>query len=124
MHDQDVRRAVDRPGGYDTPVAEHVLALFGGALPMVWGKRVGAPVGAVGRLVLSDRPGWQHTARVGEDGRAVRDDAATPTTEVALTAEDYVVLSGGRRGVEATDPEISGDEELGRRLLASLAVTP
>ena len=60
----------------------------------------------------------------GEDGRAVRDDAATPTTEVALSAEDYVVLSGGRRGVEATDPEISGDEELGRRLLASLAVTP
>ena len=45
-------------------------------------------------------------------------------TEVALSAEDYVVLSGGRRGVEATDPEISGDEELGRRLLASLAVTP
>jgi uncharacterized protein (TIGR03083 family) len=124
MHDQDVRRAVDRPGGYDTPVAEHVLAIFGGALPMVWGKRVGAPVGSVLRLVLSDVPGWQHTFRIGDDGRAVRDHAATPTTLVTLTAEDYVVLSGGRRGVETTSPAISGDEDLGRRLLASLAVTP
>lgn len=124
MHDQDVRRAVDRPGGYDSPVTEHVLGLFGRALPMVWGKRVGAPVGATLRLVLADAPGWEHTFRIGDDGRAVRDHAAAPTTQVTLTAEDYVVLSGGRRGPEATAAQVDGDEDLGRRLLSSLAVTP
>jgi hypothetical protein len=67
--------------------------------------------------------------RVGEDGRAApvpdeADEAAAPTTAVTLTPEDFVVLGGGRRGAEHTRPVIEGDEELGRRLLASLAVTP
>jgi hypothetical protein len=79
-------------------------------------------VGAVLRLTLSDRPRSQHTFRVGDDGRAVRDHSATPTTTVTMSAEDYVVLSGGRRA--ASDVRIEGDQELGQKLLSSLAVTP
>jgi uncharacterized protein (TIGR03083 family) len=124
MHEQDIRRAVDRPGGYDGPVAEHVLGMFGQALPMVWGKRVGAPVGAAALITLSDRPPTRWMAVVGEDGRARIDDASDPAVTLRLSTEDYVVLSGGRREPEATTALVEGDETLGHKLLGSLAVTP
>jgi uncharacterized protein (TIGR03083 family) len=129
MHEQDIRRAVDRPGGYDSPAAAHVLRVLGRALPMVVGKRLAPPPGTTVRLDIPEAGlGW--TVRVGDDGRAapVADgslpEAERPTTTVTLTPEDFVVLGGGRRGPEATRPLIEGDEELGLRLLACLAVTP
>ena len=125
MHEQDVRRAIDRPGGYDTPAAAHVMRVLGRALPMVVGKRLAPPPGTTVRLVVPEA-GLAWTVRVGEDGRAapVTDPDEIPGTTVALTPEDFVVLGGGRRGPETTHPLIEGDEELGRRLLACLAVTP
>jgi len=124
MHEQDVRRAINRPGGYDTPAAQHVLTVLGMGLPMVVGKRVAPPAGTTVRLSLPDA-GLSWTLRVGEDGRATRvEDETTPTTSVALSPEDFVVLAGGRRAPETTRPVIDGDEDLGRRLLQSLAVTP
>ena len=124
MHDQDVRRAIGRPGGYDSPVARHVLATFGRALPMVVGKRLAPASGTTVRVALTDSAlCW--TVGVGEDGRAgPAEDGAPATTSVALSAEDFVVLAGGRRPPEATHPVIEGDQELGLRLLHSLRVTP
>ncbi len=116
MHAQDVRRAIGRPGDHDSPAAHHVLGVFARALPMVVGKRLAPPVGTVVRVQVPEA-GMARTVRVGEDGRAaaVRDPQdSTPTTSVTLTVEDFVVLAGGRRGVEATTPVIEGDEELGR----------
>jgi uncharacterized protein (TIGR03083 family) len=124
MHEQDVRRAVARPGGYDSPVAEHVLSTFGRALPMVVGKRVAAPRGAALRLAVPEA-GLCWTVGVGEDGRAaLLGDETTPTASVTLCPQDFVVLAGGRRAPESTEPLIEGDEELGHRLLHSLTVTP
>ncbi len=125
MHEQDVRRAIDRPGGYDCAAATHVLQTFGKALPMVVGKRVGPPPGTTVRLEVPDA-GLSWSVRVGDDGRAaaVDDDAGPATATVTLSPEDFIVLAGGRRAPEVTDPRLSGDEELGRRLLAALAVTP
>ncbi|MCW2761638.1 MAG: maleylpyruvate isomerase family mycothiol-dependent enzyme [Marmoricola sp.] len=124
MHEQDVRRAIDRPGGFDSPVAEHVLRVFGRALPMVVGKRVAPPPGTAVRLAVPDA-GLCWTVAVGEDGRAAPvGDEASATTTVTLSPEDFVVLAGGRRAPEATRPVIEGDQEIGRHLLHSLAVTP
>ena len=124
MHEQDIRRALDRPGGYDSPAAHHVLEVFGRALPMVVGKRLAPPAGTVVRLEVPDA-GLRWTVRVGEDGRAGPvDDDVRPTATVALDAEELVVLAGGRRSPAATRPRIEGDEELGRRLLAALVITP
>jgi uncharacterized protein (TIGR03083 family) len=128
MHGQDIRRAVGRPGDYDSPAAQHVMSVFGRALPMVVGKRLAPPAGTAVRVEVPDAGlGW--TVQVGDDGRAAQLDeaaaaVATPTTTVALSPEDFVLLAGGRRGPEATAAVIEGDEELGRRLLTSLAVTP
>jgi len=124
MHEQDIRRAIGRPGGYSSPAAAHVLDVFGQALPMVVGKRVAPPVGTTVTLEVPDA-GLSWTVRVGDDGRcAPVDEATTSTTTVRLSPEDFVVLAGGRRTPDATQPKIEGDEDLGHQLLRVLAVTP
>jgi uncharacterized protein (TIGR03083 family) len=124
MHEQDIRRATGRPGGYDRPAAAHTLRRLAGALPMVLGKRVGAGAGTSVRIDVSDA-GASWSVAVGEDGRAARVERLDePTALITLTAEEFVVLAGGRRGVEATSPVIVGDAELAQAVLSQLAVTP
>jgi uncharacterized protein (TIGR03083 family) len=124
MHEQDIRRAIGRPGGYSSPAAAHVMDVFGQALPMVVGKRVAPPVGTTVTLEVPEAGvGW--TVRIGEDGRCVPvEDATAATTTVRLSPEDFIVLAGGRRTPDATQPKIEGDADLAQRLLQSLAVTP
>jgi uncharacterized protein (TIGR03083 family) len=124
MHEQDIRRAIGRPGGFDTPAARHTLAVFGAALPMVVGKRVAPPVGTTVEVDVPDA-GQTWTVAVAEGGRAAAvAPTPAPTVRITLSAEDFVVLAGGRRGVEATSARIEGDVELGHAVLANLAVTP
>src|SRR4051794_18063392 len=124
MHEQDVRRAIARPGGYDCPAAAHVLRTFARSLPMVVGKRVAPPPGTIVHLAIPEAGlGW--SVRVSHDGRAaLLDDDGEATASVALRPEDYVVLAGGRRPLHTTQPHVTGDEKLARRVLESLAVTP
>ncbi len=124
MHEQDIRRATGRPGGYDSPAAAHVISTLGRALPMVVGKRLSPPPGTTVRVQVPDA-GEEWTVRVGEDGRAgLETPDVEATTTARLSPEDFVVLAGGRRTPEETTAHVSGDEELGRRLLAKLAITP
>ncbi|RNL77733.1 maleylpyruvate isomerase family mycothiol-dependent enzyme [Nocardioides marmorisolisilvae] len=124
MHSQDIRRAIGRPGGYDGTPAAHVISKFGGALAMVLGKRVAPPVGTSVRIEVPEA-GQSWTAQIGEDGRAAFVDAVqAPTVAITLSPEDFVVLSGGRRGVDATTPSYAGDAELGRAVLSNFSVTP
>lgn len=124
MHEQDIRRAIGRPGGYDTAAARHTLEVFGQALPMVVGKRVAPPAGTTVRVDVPDA-GQTWTVAIGDDGRAALvEPAEQPTTRITLSAEDFVVLAGGRRDPAATDAKIEGDTALGRAVLANLAVTP
>ena len=123
MHEQDIRRAIGRPGGFDSPAARHTVAAFGLALPMVVGKRVSPPPGTTIQVDVPDaQQSW--TVRMGDGGRAaIVDPTDSPTVRITLVAEDFIVLAGGRRTAEATDPTIEGDAELGRAVLDNLAVT-
>ena len=124
MHSQDIRRAIGRPGGFDTPAARHSIDVFGQALPMVVGKRVAPPAGTTVQVDVPDAErSW--TVVVGDDGRAASTDRVeNPTVRLTLSAEDFVVLAGGRRTVADTRAEIEGDAEIGASVLANLAVTP
>ena len=124
MHEQDIRRAIDRPGNYDSPAAAHTIDVLGRGLGMVVGKRVAPPAGTTVTVDVPEaRRSW--TVQVGEDGRAHRvADVEEATATITLGAEDFVVLAGGRRTREATTPAIAGDELLARQVLEAMAVTP
>ena len=125
VHEQDMRRAVDRPGDLDSPAAELSLQMMVDVLPYIFGKKVGAPDGSTLVLVLTG-PLARTTAVGVVDGRArVLDDAPEPpTVTVRLDAEAFTRLACGR-----TDPAealvvgavaIDGDVELGGRIVHEL----
>jgi uncharacterized protein (TIGR03083 family) len=126
MHEQDVRRAVGRPGGFDTPGAAHTVAMFTRSFPYAVGKKVAPPAGTTVVLDVTGVSPVHVAVEVDESGRAsvLTADPGSPTVSLRMDVESFVVLAGGRRPVDSVDVQVSGDEELGRRVLAALAVTP
>jgi len=126
MHQQDIRRAVDKPGGLAGPGGAHALATFSRSVPYVVGKRVGPPPGTTVVLdITGDHPATLGVA-IGSDGRASRLDTIPhdPTARIDMDFETFIVLSGGRRTPDQVAATVTGDTELGDAVLANLAVTP
>ncbi|MGN6162054.1 MAG: maleylpyruvate isomerase family mycothiol-dependent enzyme [Marmoricola sp.] len=123
MHEQDIRRAIGRPGGYDSPAAAHTIRRLAGGLPLVLGKRVAPPAGTSVRIDIDDA-GVSLGAIVGEDGRAKFTVVDEPTARIAMSAETFVVLAGGRRSPDGAETKVSGDEALAKAVLENLAITP
>ncbi len=124
MHEQDIRRAVDLPGGMDSAGARHTAAYLAESLGLILAKRVGASAGTTAVL---DVGGQQPVAFVVTDagrGEPMPTIPADPTVCMRLEREAFVVLAGGRRDADPGSVEITGDEALGRRILDSFAVTP
>ncbi len=127
MHEQDIRRALDRPGGWDSPGAFVTLATFRAALPFVVGKRVRPVPGSSVAVVVSGPSGTEETAvRMDDDGRARVTDSlgGEPTARLSMSVDDFVLACGGRRPVEALSVDVEGDRELGDRVLRAMSVTP
>jgi uncharacterized protein (TIGR03083 family) len=127
MHEQDVRRALDMPGNLDSAPAIHAADYLMESLPYVVAKRAQAPAGTVVRLEVAGHE--PVTAVVGEDGRgrlgtADSPDDGEPTVTLEMDRETFTVLAGGRRAAGPGDVRVSGDAELGERVLAALGVTP
>ena len=124
MHEQDIRRATDRPGHLDTVAARHVVDVFARRLGYVWSKKVGALPGESAAVELTDT-GNRFAVAVGEDGRglATRDGSSADTT-LRMDLETFVVLCGGRRAPESQHVEVLGDPDLGGRLRRRLCMTP
>lgn len=122
MHEQDVRRAVGRPGGLDAPAAQHTVEYLLESLAMVLAKRAGAPAGTT--LVVEVEGSAAAAFGVGRDGKGARLPAVPeePTVLLRLSREDFVVLAGGRHRSPAV--VVEGDGELASRVLGSMAVTP
>jgi uncharacterized protein (TIGR03083 family) len=128
MHEQDIRRAVGRPGGLDSAGAVHVAGVFARALPMVVGKRAQAQPGQSVVLEVADAPAGvlpRIAVEVGADGRARPvEPPADPTATLRLPFEDWLRACGGRCGADEVAAALEGDQALGRRVLEGLAVTP
>jgi uncharacterized protein (TIGR03083 family) len=132
MHEQDIRRVLDRPGDLDGPAVEPALARFRAALPAVVGKRAGAPDGA--RIVMRTTGPTEIELGLLVEGRARLVEPAEvaswdePTVVVTLPFAALAALGGGRWDRERAEATGSvayeGDVELGRRVLESLAFTP
>ncbi len=125
MHEQDIRRAVGRPGGLDSPAAAHTAGVFARGLGYVVGKRVGPPGGTTVVLDVGGPHPFHTAVVVGDDGRAATvADPLNPTVTLRMDFESYVVLSGGRRRPADVPVEVEGDQELGQQVLGALALTP
>jgi uncharacterized protein (TIGR03083 family) len=123
MHEQDVRRAVGRPGNLDGAPARHAADYLAEGLGFVLGKKVGAPTGT---SLLLDLAGSEPFAfEIDENGRGQRvDPPADPTVTLSMDRESYIRLAGGRCAAEPGRVTVLGDEELGAQVLANLATTP
>jgi uncharacterized protein (TIGR03083 family) len=126
VHEQDVRRALDRPGGGGNRASAISLDRVQGAMPFVVGKKAGCGNGTVVRFEV-DGPG--HDARIVtiavEGGRArPAGDDVTPATTLSLTSIDFVRLGCGRTSAEEVEAaggvEVGGDAVLGRRVLGAM----
>lgn len=120
IHEQDVRRAVGRPGGWDGPAAELAQARLVRAL-RDWTDEVPA---AAGRTVLLAISGPHPSSTVLPLGGEHHAD--TPDVAIRTDAETFLRLTAGRAGYDqvADRVAIEGDEVLGAELCRHMAVTP
>ena len=89
MHEQDVRRAVGRPGGMDSPAARHTADYLGESLGYVLAKRVGAPAGTTAVLEVAGSAPIAFAVNDAGRGERLADQPADPT--VRLRTEPGVV---------------------------------
>jgi uncharacterized protein (TIGR03083 family) len=125
-HEQDVRRALGRPGGRNGVGEQAVLDRCERTMPYVVGKRVAPPDGTTVRFVVTGVLGRQVVVAVA-DGRAVAvpADASVATTTLIVDQETFWRLGFGRvsppRAVAAGQARVVGDIALGHRVLGSMA---
>ena len=124
MHEQDVRRAVGRPGNLDSPPAQHTADYQLEALGFVLAKRAGAPPGTTAVFEVDGSDPAAFTVNDAGRGQALPEPPAEPDVRLKMDRESFIVLSGGRRAPEPGRVQIEGDQELGQRILDNMATTP
>jgi uncharacterized protein (TIGR03083 family) len=129
IHEQDVRRALDRPGGSGNQASAMALDQAQRVMPMVVGKRAACPDGTVVRFAITGPPGDARSFDIGVEGgraRPVADDAA-PTIVLEMSSLDFARLCCGR--ASAQDVEAAGgiseqgDAVLGHQVLGAMNFT-
>lgn len=119
LHEQDMRRAVGKPGNLDGPGAGHTIDRLIRTLPIVVGKRAATPEG---RAVVIDITGGvqRHIVCEVREGRAVLvgEPTTAPLAKITLDTEAFVVLASGRRTSADVTAEVSGDSVVAARVLS------
>lgn len=127
-HEQDIRRALGRPGHLEGPAPTAAIARLVSSFGYVVGKRVAPPDGSTVVLDMAP-PAARRVALVMSDGRArPTDPPADPTVRIAIDPEAYACLTTGRwtadHALASRRVTFAGDEALGRRVVGNLSITP
>jgi uncharacterized protein (TIGR03083 family) len=120
-HEQDIRRATGRPGHSQGPAADEAVGYFIRFLPYVVGKRAAAPDGSKVVFRIGGRDPVVVQVAGGRGGLAADPDGATVTLVIPVTT--FAALAAGRSDVP-DDAGISGDRQLGQRVLDSMGFMP
>ena len=125
-HEQDVRRALDRPGGRNGAGETLVLERCAGAMAYVAGKKVKPPEGSTILFEVSGESGRQVPVTM-EGGRArVAPEVPTdPTVTLTMDQETFWRLGFGRTTAAEVlacgQVDVVGDVALGHRVLESMS---
>ncbi len=127
VHEQDVRRALDRPGGTGNRASAMSLSRVQGAMPFVVGKKAGCADGTSVRFEVSGpgADGRAFTVEVARGrAREVDGGGGVPTATLAMSGLDFVRLGCGRVTATALEAaaatSVSGDDAVGRRVLDAM----
>ena len=125
VHEQDIRRAIGRPGHMEGPVAQHSIDRCALAMPYVLARRASAPDGATAVFRITGDAGQTVSVQV-QERRGSRLDSKPPTPTVTLTmdAETFACLGCGRWNPEAVLSQgkvaIEGDNALGEAIVRGM----
>lgn len=122
MHEQDIRRAVGRPGHLSCAAAAHTVDRLLLTIPIVVGKRAQTP--EAGAVVLDVTGGVErHVVAEVRGGRAAIVDtpSAAPLASVTMDTETFLILAGGRRPYAdvAGNVTLGGDTDLAERVVSN-----
>jgi uncharacterized protein (TIGR03083 family) len=125
VHEQDIRRALDAPGGLEGPVAQHAFGRHAGAMPFIVGKKAGAPDGTT--VVFDVQGPAGGTVAVGvEGGRAkpLAEAPSDPTVRLTMDLATFNALCTGRwdpaEALEKGRVSFDGDADIGRRIVQQM----
>ncbi len=124
-HEQDMRRALGRPGDTGSRAARHTLDTMATAMPFVVGKKAAAPDGSTVVFSLTE-PLARTVAIEVVDGRARPMDAAPaePTVRITMGTETFERVGCGRvdpaTALAGGAVTFDGDEAVGRRVVAEM----
>lgn len=124
MHEQDVRRAVGRPGNLDSPAARHTTDYLAEAFGYVLAKKAGAPAGTTAVLEVEGSAPVAFTVNDAGRGEQLPEVLDDVTVRLSMDRETFIVLAGGRRAAAPGAVRVSGDPGLGQRLVERMATTP
>ncbi|MFC5179749.1 maleylpyruvate isomerase family mycothiol-dependent enzyme [Actinomadura harenae] len=124
-HEQDIRRAVGRPGNLDAPAAARMFQVVERGLPMIVGKRAGASPGTAVTFEVSGPFAFTRHVEVAPDGRAAfTEEARDGATVLRMDWETFVRLVTGRCTSADVTVGASGDEELAARVAGAMSLAP
>lgn len=124
-HEQDIRRAVGRPGGRNGPGEQTVLERCASMMPYVVGKRVAPPDGTSVHFAVRGVLGRRLTVRV-DGGRAsvATEDGPPPDVTLTMDQDTFWRIGFGRfdptGALAAGRVAVTGDIALGNRVLGAM----
>jgi hypothetical protein len=123
-HEQDMRRAVGRPGHLEGPAVDLSIGRVTTTMPLVVGKRAAAPDGSC--VVFSVAGPAGAVVPIVVAGRAAIADQvpAEPTVTLTMDVETYAAVAFGRWDPDAVVADgrivITGDEALGTSVVHAM----
>jgi uncharacterized protein (TIGR03083 family) len=126
VHEQDVRHALDRPGGSGNVASEISLDRVQGAMPFVVGKKAGCAEGTVVRFDIdgAGRDARAFTVAVAGGRARPAGDEVPPTVTLSLSGVDFMRLGCGRTTAAQVEAAgglgVQGDDQVGRTVLGAM----
>jgi uncharacterized protein (TIGR03083 family) len=134
VHEQDVREALERPGGLDSGAAALAVSQLFAALPRIVARDAAIEPGNAVVLDLTGPTVGRAGARVEEhDGKArgiplftgdAEEHPDVVTTSLTMSTAVAGRLAAGRRSPDELHVVVHGDEDVARRVMAAMAITP